>query len=291
MRTFFFCLLLSLPPILLGQQPTFHYSPLSSHNYQILQYQHYSLAYSETHEQAAWVAYELTAEQLNNKIAGRKDDFREDRRITTGCSSLKDYKRSGYDRGHLAPAADFCFSSTAMSESFFMSNMSPQLPGFNRGIWKKLEEKVREFALQNEKIYVITGGILEDALPSIGPNQVAIPNYYYKVLLDYSEPQIKAIAFLLPHQSSSQSLQSFSISIDSVESLTGLDFFPQLGDSLQSLLEATNDPLPWFATPTESEKKLSAVQCLGIAKSTGKRCMITWGLKNGYCRYHERQGK
>ena len=104
---------------------------------QIVNHLGYSLSYNEKNEQASWVAYELTADQVRGTVK-RKDSFRSDPLIKTGSASLSDYKGSGYDRGHLAPAADMKWSTTAMSESFFMSNMSPQLPGFNRGIWKKL---------------------------------------------------------------------------------------------------------------------------------------------------------
>ena len=105
----------------------------------------YTLSYNEKHEQASWVAYELTAGELRGTIA-RTDNFKADASVTTGSASLADYRGSGFDRGHLAPAADMKWSREVMSESFFMSNMSPQEPGFNRGIWKKLEGKVRDWA-------------------------------------------------------------------------------------------------------------------------------------------------
>jgi endonuclease G len=125
-----------------------------------------------------------------------------------------------------------------MSESFLMSNMSPQIPAFNRGIWKKLETNVREWAKINNEIYIVTAGILEDSLLTIGTNKVAIPRYYYKVILDYKLPEYKAIAFVLPNEGSKQSVFDFAVSIDSVEHLTGIDFFPALPDSLEEELES-----------------------------------------------------
>ena len=107
----------------------------------------YSLGYIEYHEQPAWVTYKLTRTEATTKAAKRGDDFREDPSVPTGSATLADYRRSGYDRGHLAPAADMAFSSKTMSESFYMSNMSPQKPAFNRGCWKELEEQVRLFAI------------------------------------------------------------------------------------------------------------------------------------------------
>ena len=124
-------------------------SPRPINGEQLVTHLGYSLSYNEKHEQANWVFYELTIDEVLGSIK-RKDQFRADPNIKTGSASLSDYKRSGYDRGHLAPAADMKWSSKAMSESFFMSNMSPQTPSFNRGIWKKLENLVRKWAVENK---------------------------------------------------------------------------------------------------------------------------------------------
>jgi endonuclease G len=97
---------------------------------------------------------------MKKTITKRKDNFRSDPKVKTGSAALSDYKGSGYDRGHLAPAADFKWSATAMSESFYMSNMSPQVPGFNRGIWKNIESTVRNWAVENDEIYIVTGPVL-----------------------------------------------------------------------------------------------------------------------------------
>lgn len=198
----------------------------------------YSLLYNETHEQANWIAYDLTKEETN-KIFKRTDKFISDPKVQTGTASDKDYKGSGYDRGHLAPASDMGWSSTAMAESFYYSNISPQTPSFNRGIWKKLEELVRTWAIENNTVYIVTGPVLTNGLQTIGPNKVSIPNYYYKVVLDYSEPSIKGIGFILPNIGSKEQLQYYTVSIDSVEKLTGLDFFPLLQDEQEELIKKT----------------------------------------------------
>lgn len=159
--------------------------------------------------------------------------------VRTGSAELSDYRGSGYDRGHLAPAADMKWSPTAMSESFYMSNMSPQRPRFNRGMWKRLEEKVRTWATESEEIYVVTGPVLSDNLPTIGANQVAVPEYYYKVILDFKEPELKGIGFILANQSSTQPLATYAVTIDSVEVVTGIDFFPAIEDSLEERIESS----------------------------------------------------
>jgi len=222
-----------------------NYMPACSASDIITQHKAFALCYNEDCEQAKWVAYHLTAEMCSNKGKERTDDFRPDKAISTGSATPGDYKKSGYDRGHLCPAGDMGWNDTAMSESFLMSNMSPQLPAFNRGIWKNLESDVREWAKINKDIYVVTAGVLEKGLPTIGVDKVAIPRYYYKVILDVSAPGYKAIAFVLPNEKSGASVFNYAVSIDSVERLTGIDFFPALPDSLEHVLEMQADSTQW----------------------------------------------
>ena len=218
---------------------------------QIINHTAYTLKYSEKHEQASWVAYTLKSSHTTGSVS-RTDDFRVDYKVKTGTASLSDYKGSGYDRGHLAPAGDMKWSSTVMSESFYMSNMSPQLPGFNRGIWKKLESTVRNWAVDNGKIYIVTGPILTGNYNTIGYNDVSVPSYYYKVILDYSEPEIKGIGFILPNKKSSQSLQSFAVTINEVEQRTGIDFYHSLPDKIEEQIESNVDISKWSFRSSKS---------------------------------------
>lgn len=212
----------------------------------VIERPYYTLRYSEEHEQAIWVAYPLWADSLRQQKHERKDDFREDPRVRTGSAQLTDYRGSGYDRGHLAPAADFSYDDFALSQSFYMSNMSPQDPSFNRGIWKKLEDKVRDWAMENDHIYIVTGPVLNKKFETIGSNQVSVPEYYYKIVLDIQRPEIKAIAFLMKNEKSSAELQTFIVTIDEVEKLTGLDFFPAIPDEMENALESRKSTLGWF---------------------------------------------
>jgi endonuclease G len=212
---------------------------------EVLRHTGFSLKYSEAYEQAEWVAYELTAEETQGGW-GRADDFRTDPAVPTGSALPEDYRGSGYDRGHLVPAGDMKWSPAAMSDSFLMSNMSPQNPSFNRGIWRTLEEKVRDWAEQNEGLYVVTGPVLADGpFPTIGANGVAVPRRFYKVLLDYREPELKAIGFVLPNEGTRLPLGAFALSVDEVEAITGLDFFAALPDPLEELLESRCDLSLW----------------------------------------------
>lgn len=212
---------------------------------QIIRHTGYTLSYNEEYELPSYVAYELT----RNEVLGgeeRGDNFREDPAVRTGSATLADYRGSGYDRGHLAPAADFKWSAEAMSDTFFMSNMAPQDPSFNRGIWADLEAAVRVMAYENGKIYVVTGPVLTDGpYETIGKNEVAVPKRFYKVILDYTEPEIKAIGFLLDNEGSQKSLESFAVSVDEVERVTGLDFYPALPDDQEEIIESKFNTSQW----------------------------------------------
>ena len=190
----------------------------------------YALGYIEKHEQPAWVQYIMTTEEVSRRAAKRGDDFRPDPEIPTGSATPQDYTRSGYDRGHLAPAADMSFSAKAMSESFYMSNMSPQAPQFNRGIWSKLEKQVRHFATREKRIVVVTGPILPaEKTITIGAN---------KVIYDTTPPE-KMIGFVLPNKGSNADLRTFVVTVDRVEDLTGLDFFSSIPKEKQERLGRT----------------------------------------------------
>ena len=205
----------------------------------------YALGYIEYHEQPAWVIYKLTKTEATTKAAKRTNRFVEDPEIPTGSATAADYRKSGYDRGHLAPAADMAFSARSMADSFFYSNMSPQRPRFNRGVWKDLEEQVRLFAIAEEEIYVVTGPILpKEKSVTIGPNQVTVPTHYYKVVYDLTPPQ-KMIGFIIPNDGSKRSLQDFAVTVDAVEAATGLDFFSLVPPPKQEQLESTISVKDW----------------------------------------------
>jgi len=210
----------------------------------------YALGYSEEHEQARWVIYRMTYEEAKTKATSRDDNFRPDPEIPTGSATLADYRNSGKDRGHLAPAADMAYSIKTMDESFYMSNMSPQEPEFNRGIWKLLETWVRYTAVTEKDIYIVTGPILPKIKTSetitIGPSKVTVPEAYYKVVWDRTPPE-KMLGFVLPNKGSSEPLQSYAVTVDKVEELTGLDFFSELPKEQQEALESniTIDAWKW----------------------------------------------
>lgn len=252
----------------------------------------FTLCYNKTHEQSNWVAYQLTAAETQGTVQ-RSNKFEPDPKVKGGTATDADYKQSGYDRGHLAPAADMSWSEAAMQESFYYSNMSPQVPSFNRGIWKKLEEQVRDWVVQFDEIYVATGPVLTAGLPYIGANKVSVPSLYYKALLVYGNKGKQAIAFVLPNEASQQPLNNYIITIDSLEKLTGIDFFVGLPDDEETLLESVVHTDNWgFTKPivkseTNAGKRGEAVQCKGISKSLNAPCKLRTTNANGYCHQHQ----
>ena len=217
-----------------SNESTFHYSdPKTPNNSEVIKHIEYSLSYNCKHEQANWISYKLERQEVLTSRQ-RTNDFRVDHTIECTSSTLSDYKGSGYDRGHLSPAADNKETFDAMSESFLMSNISPMLPQFNRNYWLKLEKQVREWAIDRDEVYVVVGPILSDNLPTIG-NNVSIPKYFYKIVLD-PEP-LEYVAYLMENTNKSQDFNNCVVTIDSIETLTGIDFFPDSGiEELESIV-------------------------------------------------------
>ena len=253
----------------------------------IIVHSYYTLEYLEEREQARWVFYELTSYEAKGKVE-RTYNFRADGSISTGSASPMDYRYSGYDRGHLAPAGDMAFNYTAMSESFLMSNMSPQDPSFNRGVWKSLEAQVRSWAIEDGDIYIITGPIFTESNENAIGNGVYVPEYYFKVVLDLNDNGNRAIAFILPNRKGDRVLPDYSASVDSVEKLSGIDFFSGLADPLENSLERKIVG-PWDYSVSSSlktqDKVIIAVQCKGTTQK-GLRCKRRTKNPSGYCWQH-----
>ncbi|MFN8339307.1 MAG: DNA/RNA non-specific endonuclease [Saprospiraceae bacterium] len=214
---------------------------------EIVHHKYYSLSYKEAYEIPEWVAYQMDRDMLNAKNVDRSREFVEDPKVTTKSAHHRDYSNSGYTRGHLVPAGDMAFDTVAMQETFFMSNMTPQLRQFNNGIWKELEENVRDWTYKAENLYIISGPILQNPIKTIGKSsKVTVPSSFYKIIMDYTEPDKKAIAFVIPHAMSDRPLQDYEVTIDEVEKLTGLDFFSSMiNDKEEEALESKIDPHKW----------------------------------------------
>jgi endonuclease G len=195
----------------------------------------YSVSYNSRYKQANWVAYLLTRAETNKRY--ERGEFFAPDPLITGTDFSIDYQKSGYDRGHLAPAADMGYSMETMVQSFYYSNMSPQVPRFNRGIWKKLEMQVRNWAVEFDSLYVVTGPIFDSIMLTIGPHRVAVPKAYYKVLLQKRNGTWEGIGFILPNSNTKVDFKDYVTSIDNVEEITGIDFFWKIDDKIEIKLE------------------------------------------------------
>jgi endonuclease G len=219
--------------------------PTSTTN-QIIKHKYFTLSYSEKDEQSEWVFYKVSSNNYNKQIS-RKNDYREDPFVKTKSASPKDYYKTGYDRGHLAPAHAMGFNHTSMSESFYLSNISPQKASFNRGIWRSLEGKVEYWSSFRDSIYVVTGPILDNPITQIGKNKVSVPRAFYKTLISFKDGRAEGIAFILPNEKSSKSIYVYATSIDEVEKITSIDFYHKLDKLIQDKVEANIDVKKWLS--------------------------------------------
>lgn len=228
-------LLLSLPSFA-GTNPLTKYL-LQPKNCTLLKNDHYTSCYSDHFKNTVWAIHQLEREQILGHQK-RTNDYRVDNRVTNGIQA-SDYRRTGFDRGHLVPAADMKKDFSSMTQTFFMTNMSPQRPEFNRGIWSVLEKKIRrDFVATKQRgnVFVYTGMILSDKLPTL-TCQATIPEWFYKVIYNQADHTVKS--YLIDnHRYSSSELESFRVSVDRIEKLTGLDFFSFLPKAEQDQLES-----------------------------------------------------
>ena len=245
----------SMPAVLAGND-NIHYGYPGGKGI-VLTKQFYVILFDTTTLVPEWVAYHLTKENLQGQ-ANRKDNFRPDPDLPEGKrSELEDYKKSGFDRGHMAPAADFKRSDEAMSETFFLSNMAPQQPKLNRGIWSKLEDQVRSLAETHGSIWIFTGPLYLDSLDHriapkehIGPHNVAVPTHFFKAILcEHPDGQHEMYAFVMKNQLEKLpgTSKDYVATVRRVEELSGLNFFHRLPDDEEKLLETT----PMTAWPVQ----------------------------------------
>ena len=215
----------------------------------LIEHTGYALVYNAETNCPDWVAWELTGEEADGKAARRVNDFRgdplvpEENRVETA-----DYKDCGYDRGHMCPAGDMKWSTKAMSECFYMSNICPQSPTLNRQWWEHLESACRRWARKEGSVYICCGPIFKQERKKkyVGDAvKVRVPNSFFKVVLSLKEGEEKAIGFIYSNRDSRQPMEEAVVTVDSVECLTGLDFFYQLNPEVQEMLESKANLTLW----------------------------------------------
>jgi endonuclease G, mitochondrial len=248
-----------LPVVLPGNEITWHSAM--------------ALEYAEEYEQPRWVAHIIPYDVVTGSFT-RSNDFRVDTLIKTGTANERDffiaieqpdktikYDGFGFDRGHMAPSADFRWSSKALSESYLYSNMSPQVAELNREAWGKVEDKVRGYLYGKPgvQLYVVTGPVLKPGLKLIerAINKVSIPEQYWKVVIDPVNK--KGIGFIMPNRAITEPVESFIVPIKEVEKLTGLNFFSGFAKEVQDNLEAQHNIAEWFPETTNGNVEPVAI--------------------------------
>lgn len=212
---------------------------------QILKRTGYVASYNKTTLLPNWVAWHLTAERTEGSAKRSGVDFAEDTEVPEPRATDWDYYNSGYDRGHMCPAADNKWSKKAMEESFLFTNMCPQNGNLNRGDWNEMEMACRKWAKKYGDLYIVCGPILyKGKHKTIGKNKVVVPEAFFKVVLRTGDnPQ--AIGFIYKNTSGNRPKDSYVNTVDEVERITGIDFFPSLPDNVEKNVEATADIANW----------------------------------------------
>lgn len=212
---------------------------------QILKRTGYVASYNKTTLLPNWVAWHLTAERTEGSAKRSGVDFAEDTEVPEPRATDWDYYNSGYDRGHMCPAADNKWSKKAMEESFLFTNMCPQNGNLNRGDWNEMEMACRKWAKKYGDLYIVCGPILyKGKHKTIGKNKVVVPEAFFKVVLRTGDdPQ--AIGFIYKNTSGNRPKDSYVNTVDEVERITGIDFFPSLPDDVGKNVEATADIANW----------------------------------------------
>lgn len=246
---------------------------------QLIKHAAYYLDFAPEFKQARWVAHIIVPDIIKG-VVSRTNDFRIDSAVISGSADETDYFLKklkpdqtfeytgfGYDRGHLAPSADFRWSQKALSESYLYSNMSPQLAAFNRGSWGDLEDAVRSYVIRNPttELFVVTGPFLEKNLPVItqGKNHLPIPARYFKVVADLKNN--RGIGFIMPNEAITKPLKTFAVSIDEVEKQTGLNFYGAVPVDVQTKFESQADVKEWL--PTENLADVEPLRQEGLSRN------------------------
>lgn len=233
----------------------------SSELEEIINHTGYTVSYNKEWRIPNWVAYELTADEVNGSVT-RENNFQDDPSIYGEPSSFE-YTHSGYDRGHMAPAGDMKWSETAMKESFYMTNICPQNHNLNGGDWKDLEEHVRSLAKKYNSVFVCCGPIVQAKHATIGYSfeSIVVPNAFFKVLLRQKDSTWTAIGFKMDNKAGHNSLATYAMSVDELEKLTEIDFFYNLPDSIEESVEKTYMLSDWdLKTPTRAKKQPSTTK-------------------------------
>ncbi|MDE6007782.1 MAG: DNA/RNA non-specific endonuclease [Muribaculaceae bacterium] len=211
---------------------------------QVKEYIGFTISFNKENKTPNYVAWELLAEETQGD-SQRSNNFWTDSDLE-GCPSTKDYTGSGFDRGHLCPAADQKWSQQAMSDCFVMGNICPQDHSLNTGAWNTLENKERQWAQRDSAIMIVAGPIYTDSdKQRIGNAGVRVPGAFFKVFAAPYLDEPRGIAFVYPNMKASGNMENYAMSIDELEKITGYDFFPALPDKIEDKIESAYSFREW----------------------------------------------
>ncbi len=208
-----------------------------------IRYKAFNVSFNPTYRIPNYVVYELTKSEVEGEQK-RANSFECDRNVK-GCPEPYEYTRSGYDRGHMAPAADMKWDYDAMHESFYMTNVCPQKHSLNGRGWKSLEEKLRDWVKRDSALIIVSGPILSRSMKTIGKTGIAIPERFFKAVLAPFATPARAIAFIYKNDGGQKYIEDQVVSVDEVEAATSLDFFYTLPDDIENRIEQSTDYKEW----------------------------------------------
>ena len=212
----------------------------------IIHYEGFDVSYDENNLIPCWVSYSLLSDEVLDTPPPTQGGFKQDKKIKLKQADYSDYKGTGWSRGHMAPAADFKWSTTAYEGTYVYTNCCPQDKSFNNGSWNVLENNVRKWAKEYNKILVVTGPIIgENKNGTIGSRKVTIPDQFFKALLIEKDDEYCCVGFIMNNTSDKQTLLNSFVSINRLEQITGYDFFPFLDDEKEDIIEGIVDRTIW----------------------------------------------
>ena len=219
-------------------------APLPNNKEQILSRKAYVTSYNNKTKIPNWVAWHLTSDHVDGSIR-RLNTYFEDEDVPTPRATNADYKGSGWSRGHMCPAGDNKWDETAMIESNLLTNMCPQHASLNSGLWNVIERDCRKWAVKYGDLYIVCGPILLNKdHETIGENQITVPEAFFKVILRLN-PEPAAIGFIVRNNEGKKKKDQFVNTVDEVERITGMDFFPSLPDEIENEVEANTNLNDW----------------------------------------------
>lgn len=221
-------------------------APLTDRPELIIRREGYTTSYNATTKQPNWVAWHLTKNRTHGNATRNESAFMEDTTVPAPRATLDDYFNRGYDRGHMCPAADNKWNKTAMDESFLLTNICPQNHGLNKYEWNDVEMLCRDWAHRYGAIDIVCGPIFRNATPqrTLGRNKVWVPDAFFKVVLcRKGEP--KAIGFVYDNIGRKMKMNEHIFTVDEIEDITGIDFFPALDDKTENTVEAVCNIREW----------------------------------------------